>query len=205
MKRFTWDAPVIPFQSLAGIKLSTPVDVFERGLEQCRLGGSDRFQFDHGPVLRLEKSGSYVFYVEESFGDYESLDILLFVAVEQGVISCVEARLPGVCGEEGVNPVAEAVCYKGKWFDCGLGEGVQKIVDHCELYYDSADESHVPDSNVGGVSVMTNFLANVDMCPDQYVTRISVFKEAINEDWLEGAKEEKKRIRESREWKWPGE
>ena len=52
---------------------------------------------------------------------------------------------------------------------------------------------------------MTNFLANVDRCPDQYVTRISVFKEAINEDWLEGAKEEKKRVRESREWTWPGE
>jgi len=188
----SWNAPIVPSISMAGIELGMGASELLDLLSMYAVAGANNlYQFEMSPILQLVKSNSngddiYLFNVHDKdltnwrlyFNTPDHLGAnprALGVAVRDGKVHSVTAwhfeKL-----KEGDVPKN---IYRGKLPEnVGLGDKVCDLLPCAKLVYDDAAELFYSDSEYGALEV-TGY-GDLDEYPDQIIIAISVISESVD-------------------------
>jgi hypothetical protein len=189
----SWNAPIVPSISMAGIELGMDDSELLDLLLTYAVGGvNNLYKFEFSPILQLVKSNSggdeiYLFSVHDKdltnwrlyFNTPDHLGAnprALGIVVRDRKVRAVKAwhfeKL-----NEGDMPKN---IYRGKLPEnIGLGDQVCDLLPCAKLVYDSAEELFYSDSEYGALEV-TGY-GDLDEYPDQVIMAISVIPEPVDQ------------------------
>lgn len=192
-KVISWNAPIAPSISMAGIELGMNASEFLDLLSMYVVdGGNNLYQFEMSPILRLLKNNSnddeiYLFSVHDKeltnwrlyFNTPDHLGAnprALGVVVRDGKVYSVKVwhfeKL-----KEGDVPKN---IYRGKLPEnIGLGDLVCDLLPCAKLTYDDAEELFYSAGEYGALEV-TGY-GDLDEYPDQIIMAISVNSESVDQ------------------------
>ena len=189
----SWNAPIVPSISMAGIKLGMNANELSNLLSMYLVDHvNNLYQFEMSPILRLTKSNSnddeiYLFSVHDKeltnwrlyFNTPDHLGAnprALGIVVRDGKVHSVKVwhfeKL-----KEGDLPKN---IYRGKLPEnIGLGDLISDLLPCAKLIYDDAEELFYSDSGYGALEV-TGY-GDLDEYPDQVIMAISVISEPVDQ------------------------
>lgn len=192
-KMISWNAPIVPSISMAGIELGMDISELLDLLSMYTVDGvNNLYQFEMSPVLHLVKRNSngdelYLFNVHDKdltnwrlyFNTPDHLGAnprALGVVVRDGKVHSVKAwnfeKL-----KKGDIPKN---IYRGKLPEnIGLGDQLCDLLPCAKLVYNDADEVFYSDSGYGAIEV-TGY-GELDEYPDQVIMAISLISESIDQ------------------------
>lgn len=183
----SWNAPIIPSHSIAGIPLGLDVDDLNELLQIYLLDrGNNLYQFAESPVLNLKKNTNvdgteiYLFSVNQ-----KDLTNWHFFFDSPDHVGANPRALGIVIREKKVHAVKiwhfeklrdgerPQNIYRGKMpGDIGLGDLVGSLLSYSRLHYDQVEEWFYTDPEYGGVEV-TGY-GDLTEFPDQIITALAV-------------------------------
>lgn len=175
----SWDAPIVPSVSLAGIPLRVNADVLKHALSKYVIDGEDSiYQFENSPILRLkfynldEKGdGGYSFVLPNSklVNKLKHMTPALTIMMKGGEVYAIKVYDFSFPSE----PDHEFV-YKGK-LPSGicLGSLVSDLLPFTSLEFDRAESWFYTDANYGGLEV-SGWGVPLEHHPDQIITSLCV-------------------------------
>lgn len=184
----SWQAPILPAKSLAGIPLMTSVAEFEMVLGRYVVDKDKMlYQFDGSPVLSMAKGidsngdGGFGFAVHDReltnwrlfFNTPEHAGAnprALYIIVRSWKVYAVKVWLFEKY-KEGGRPVNS---YRGKLAcNIGLGDALIDLVFHVDLEFDSEEEWYVAKGSNCGLEI-SGYGVSLEDNPDQVVTALAV-------------------------------
>lgn len=175
----SWNAPIVPSVSLAGIPLYAEAAVVDEVVASCLLSEhSAAYKFDGAPLLKgqcfqfdANGNGGYLFslFDEGLINKLNAGTPALTISIREGKVYAVKVYDFSFPGES----VGELV-YKGVLpGGIGLGSLVADLLKFTELEFDEGEEWFYTDSQFGGLEV-SGWGVPLAHHPDQIVTALCV-------------------------------
>lgn len=179
----SWDAPVVPSVSLAGIPLKTSAQRLREVLLRSAVDdGLSVFQFDRGPRLRLESysldeygNGGYAFFLldREIINKSKALIPALSIMIREYKVYALKIYDFSFPGER-----CREYIYRGKLPQAiGLGDRVAVLSQFTKLEFDEAEGWFYTDVDYGGLEV-TGLGVPLEDYPDQKINALCVISKS---------------------------
>jgi hypothetical protein len=184
-----WEAAIVPYISLAGIPIGTPLHLLEESLARNVIDGKNNlYQFEGSPVLQLREniedsaSRSLCFSIYDKsltnwdlvFDSPENPSVetrALVVSIKENKVLIVAAWLVEFLDQTiGVYRSS----YQGKLqHGVKLGDRVDAMLSITDLEYDPNEELFYPDKNYGGL-IVGGAPGSLEDFPDQIILSMRV-------------------------------
>lgn len=179
--KISWNAPVVPGKSLAGIPLDINSDALVEALEHYRLkSASDIYQFESSPLLkRIETSlndfvdEAYVFVLldDSRIHKFNKGTYALGVALNNQKILEITAYNFSFPGDE-----VEGLVYRGRLpGGAKLGSKVSDLLAHTDLIFDD-DEERFYTTEPYGLLRIDGQGVPLDHVANQYISAITLLQ-----------------------------
>lgn len=176
--KISWNAPVLPGASLAGIPLGISSDVLMGKFQEYIVGSNDVYKFYSSPELRLTTqgldafgNGSYSFFLFDDAAVNKFLKNLpaLYIMIRKWSVFAIKVYDFSFPGE-----ASQALRYRGRLpSGHGLGDLVSEIKKFSNLEFDDAEEWFCASCEYDGLEV-TGWGVPLEDRPDQVVTALCV-------------------------------